>query len=234
MATKKTPAKKRAAAGGGAKRKRASTSRGARAARESKFVELVSRGDRTHAQAAREAGYTQHPGGSQSVASRLLSREDIRARVEARRAEALQRARVETDEIIGQIAEIATASIGDVLEVDGSFDFNACVARGTDHLIKKMKRTERFVGVERVVTHELEMYDRLNALNQLRDTFGMKEEPRPNSLGERRRREVEASLERIMARDGVDRQTAARSLLESLKAIPNTEEAIKVVSEYAD
>lgn len=185
------------------------------------------------AQAVREAGWEQSPDAAAVTASRLLSRDDIRARVEERRQEALRRAGMETDVIIGALAEIATASVGDVLEDDGSFDLQKCRERGVDHLLKELERTERTdKDGARTVTYKYKMYDRLNAINQLRDTYGMKEEPRPNSLDERRRREVKASIDRIMERDGVDGQTAAQMLLASLKGIPNTEETIKIVSEH--
>jgi hypothetical protein len=204
------------------------------AAKVSTFVERAAQHG-NGARAAREAGFAEERVASAVAASRLMADPDIRARVERRREEALRRAGMETDVIIGSLAEISTASLADVLEADGSFDIVRCVERGTDHLLKKYKRREFHTKQgELIVTHEFEMYDRLGALSQLRDTYGMKEETRPNSLDERRRREVEASLERIMERDRVDKPTAAKMLLESLKSIPNSEKAIEVVSAYVN
>jgi phage terminase small subunit len=204
------------------------------AAKVDAFVERKAAGE-SGVDAVQNAGWEQSPRAAAVTASRLMSDPDIRARVERRLEEARARAAMETDVIIGSLAEIVTASVADVLEPDGSFDIGKCVARGTDHLIKKLETRERFtITGERIVTHKIEMYDRLNALSQLRDTYGMKEEMRPNSLDARRAREVEASLERIMARDHVDKPTAAKMLLESLKAIPHSEKAIEVVSTYVN
>jgi hypothetical protein len=204
-------------------------------AKVERFVEEAARPGVTQGEAATRAGFTDNPASAKVQGSILMSDPDIRARVQMRRAEALRRAQVETDEIIGGLAEIATASLADVLLPDGTFDFSACVERGTDHLLKELETTETFDKEgNRTVRHRFKMYDRLNAYNQLRDTFGMKEEPRPNSLGDRRRREVEQMLDQICLSENVERPAAAAMLIEGLRVLPNTEEQIKLVSEYAN
>src|SRR5882724_8849304 len=115
------------------------------------------------AQAAREAGYSAQC--AKVIASKLKNNAEIRELIEQRREEMRQRAQIETDEIIGSLAEIATGSIGDILEPDGQFNFRSCRERGADRLIKKLKITERLDMFGNTIrTYELETYDRLNAL----------------------------------------------------------------------
>lgn len=153
--------------------------------RREKLVEGVVRG-KTPAKAARDAGY------SESYARvdvyRNLAKPSISEAIERRRAELMRRAKIHTDEIVGSLAEIATSSIGDVAPED-EFIARAKELK-TDHLIKKLRVKTRYISngagkePDKEVTHEFEMYSRLDALNQLRDTFGMKQEPRPNSQAE--------------------------------------------------
>jgi len=147
--------------------------------------------------------------------------------VENRKAEAMRRAQIHTDIIVGSLAEIATASLADVVP-DDPFLRNAKKS-GTDHLIKKVKVNYDTKG--NIKSREYEMYSRLEALNQLRDTFGMKQEPRANTFDETRRAEVERSIHRIMERDGVDQPTAAKTLLAELGDVP---ELAPIVSSYAN
>jgi hypothetical protein len=60
------------------------------------------------------------------------------------------------------------------------------------------------------------MYSRLEAISQLRDNFGMKQEPRSNTFEETRRQEVEKSINAIMAAENCDRKTAAKKLRDAL------------------
>ena len=74
---------------------------------------------------------------------------------------------------------------------------------------------------------DLEMYDRLVAIAQLRDNFGMKQEPRVNTYEETRRQEVEKSVLAIMEAENCDKVTAATRLLE---AMPEDSPLIPVIS----
>lgn len=154
-----------------------------------KFVEAVAQ-DKSGVDAVLEAGWSQTRKAARVTASRLLSNANIAERVERRKAEAMRRAQIHTDVIVGSLAEIATSSLCDVLDENGEFDINKARENNTDHLIKKLKITKRTIlgGEEESgileTKYEFEMYDRLNALNQLRDNFGMKQEPRPNSQAE--------------------------------------------------
>jgi hypothetical protein len=191
------------------------------------FVEgVVKHGNRT--QAAADAGYKQ----PRMAGSRLMTNDDIRERVERRRAEAMRRAKINTDELIGMLAEVSTSSLSDVLEPDGTFDPAKCIERGTDHLIKKVRKVERHSkdGSKRV-TYDYEMYSRMDAIDQLRDTFGMKQEPRPNNYDELKKAEIEKSVNRIMERDKVDKRVAAETLLAELGDSP---ELIPIINSYVN
>jgi hypothetical protein len=200
--------------------------------KQKKFVEgVVKHGNAT--KAAKDAGYSAKT--ARFIASENLTKPNILELVEKRREEAMRRAQIHTDVIVGSLAEIATASLADVIPED---EFMARARElGTDHLVKKLKVKTRYISngpgkePDREVTHEFEMYSRLDALNQLRDNFGMKEEPRTNTLNERRKKEAEAAVGRIMERDRVDKTTAATTLIGELRAIPNTQGLIEVVSE---
>lgn len=186
--------------------------------KQAKFVEGVARG-KSGSKAARDAGYSEKT--ARVIASENLTKPSISEAVEKRRAEAMRRAQINTDVIIGSLAEIATASLGDVLDDEGNFDIQIARVNGVDHLLKKVVRTVRHSkdGSSRT-TYEYEMYSRLDALHQLRDTFGMKEEQRSNTLEERRRKEVERSIHTIMERDKVNQPTAARKLIAELGNAP--------------
>lgn len=110
----------------------------------------------------------------------------------------MRRAQIHTDVIVGGLAEITTASLGDVLDENGDFSLQKARENGVDHLIKKMEKIVRTdkEGVT-TVTYKFEMYSRLEAMNQLRDTFGMKQEPRPNSHAE-----VESAIQDFIRRAG--------------------------------
>src|SRR5689334_20121048 len=77
------------------------------------------------ARAAREAGYggKNHKQTAQDI---LVGQPIVRDYVQRRRAIMMERFCLNTAEVIGALVEISTASIGDVLEQDGSFDIQKC------------------------------------------------------------------------------------------------------------
>jgi len=162
-----------------------------------------------------DAGYAPSTAKSLPYNPRLNAR--VVESVARRRAEAIARAQSSTDTLVGYLYQIADASVGDVLDGRGEFSVGAARRNGVDHLIKKVKKTIRHTKEgARIETHEVEMYSRLEAIAQLRANFGMKQEPRPNTYDEDRRREVERALSRIAEREGVEQSEAARRLLEEL------------------
>lgn len=179
--------------------------------------------------AALDAGYA--PSSANTMPYQPLVNSSILGLIGNRREQIRRHAQIHTDVIVGALAEIATASLADVLEPDGTFDLAKCCARGTDHLLKKLIVTERHSkdGSKRVTT-TFEMYSRLDALDQLRATFGMTQEPRPNTFDNTKRTEVERSLARIRERDGVSQRAAAQLLLKEL----GDSQLAEIVSEYVN
>jgi phage terminase small subunit len=184
---------KKAAKKASAKRKRTTPKH-----KVDKFVENIAQGKKGP-DAVIDAGWNQSRESASVTAHRLLRNAKISEAVEKRKEEAMRRAQIHTDVIVGSLAEIATASLADVLDENGEFDLEAAREKGTDHLIKKLK-TITFDTKDKDgnitstrTTHEYEMYSRLDALGQLRDNFGMKQEARPNS-----HTEVEQAIQDFM------------------------------------
>lgn len=152
----------------------------------------------------------------------------IKEQVARRHREAAEKAGVHTDVIVGHLVEIMSASIADVMPDHPALQ--EAKTRGVDHLIKKMIFTPMQCGTKIVKKRdgsssstpvvkekvELEMYSRLDAIAQLRDNFGMKQEPRANTFAATRQQEVEKSIQVIMDREKCDKSTAAKKLLEAI------------------
>lgn len=147
--------------------------------KQKKFTEVFLRtGNRS--QAARAAGFAANRA-RQTAYDLLVDKPLVRDHVNKRRAVLMDRWEMRTEEVVGALAEIATSSIGDVLEENGSFDIEKCRDRCTDHLIKKIKVTRRVDRLgEETITTELEMYSRLEALAQLVGIFGLKQSDKSN------------------------------------------------------
>ncbi len=151
----------------------------------------------------------------------------IREEASRRMNEAMSKAAVHTDAITGSLVEVMLASPADILP-----DHPILVRarqNGVDHLIKKITITPIKLGMKdsvrrgKVVSEpvigeriDLEMYSRLDAISQLRDNFGMKQEPRANTFEDTRRQEVEREIDKIAAAEGCDRPTAALMLKNAL------------------
>lgn len=205
------------------KRKRGLTNK------QSLTAEGVAQGKSLH-RAALDAGYA--PSTAKSLPYNSQENTRIREAVERRKAEAMRRAQVHTDVIVGSLVEIATSSLGDVLDEIGDFSLEKARENGVDHLIKKLEKTVRYDKEgERTENYKFEMYSRLDALSQLRDNFGMKQEARPNDFEETRRAEVERAIKRIMEREGVDQPTAAQHLLAELGDAPHL---APIVNQYVN
>ncbi len=161
--------------------------------RQALTVEGVTQGKSLH-KAALDAGYA--PTTAKVNMYKPLENTRILEAVGKRKAEALRSAQIDTAVIVGSLAEIATASLGDVLDENGDFSLEKARENGVDHLIKRLEKTIRYDKEGcRTDTYKFEMYSRLEALNQLRDNFGMKQEPRPNSHSE-----VESAIQDFISR----------------------------------
>lgn len=109
------------------------------------------------------AGYSAKS--ARSKASQLLTIINISAYIEKR----LDEIAMTSKEILAGFTFEAKGSIADVLEKDGTFDFEKMVERGADKLLKKLKikktvRREKGSDDEiEEITHEFEMYDAQSA-----------------------------------------------------------------------
>lgn len=188
-------------------------------------AEGVNQGKSRH-KAYLDAGYA--PTSAKTLPYNPLENSRIRELMHERSKRAQERASIHTDSITGALVEIMEASPADILPTNKVL--LEAKRNGVDHLIKKISVTPMKLGsktktlkdgsvVETPVIGEkidLEMYSRLDAIGQLRDNFGMKQEPRANTYEETRRMEVEKEIDKISESEGCDRPTAARMLRDAL------------------
>ena len=142
--------------------------------KEQKFVDLVAKGT-GKAEAAKQAGYSTR--NAAVLASELQKKPNIVTALEERRAFFRSIADVEAKDIIGAQAEIAFATIEDALDDDGRLDFKKAKENGSTKLIKKISRQQTKYGE----TVAVEFYSRSDALGQLTDILGLKQNPRENA-----------------------------------------------------
>lgn len=208
--------------------------------RAKKTVENILKGQ-TFEDAGKAAGYSASY--MRSPIHRMGTAKWIKEEVARRQRAAMERAGVHTDVIVGNLVEIMEASIADIMPDHPLM--KKARANGVDHLIKKFVATPIKCGTKKrtlkdgTVTEtplvrekvEIEMYDRLASIGQLRDNFGMKQEPRANTFEETRRQEVERELENIMAAEKCDKPAAARKLL---AAIGDAPQLIPLINKYVN
>lgn len=165
----------------------------------------------------------------------------IKAQVARRMTDARAKAAIHTDAIVGSLVEIMQASPADILPDHPVLQ--KAKENGVDHLIKKLSITPIKIGERSrknkdgsVTTSpvirekvDLEMYSRLDAISQLRDNFGMKQEPRANSFEETKRQEVERGIQDIMVAENCDQTRAAELLLANIGDAPHL---IPVIQKY--
>jgi phage terminase small subunit len=118
------------------------------------------------AQAARDAGYSQKAAAQQ--ASRLLKDVDVIAYMESRVSPVLSTApaivggKMEADEVLTRLTNIARGNLGEFITPGGNIDIAA--GKGPLHLLKRVKtKHSEKMGDEL----EIEMYDALDALKVL-------------------------------------------------------------------
>lgn len=165
----------------------------------------------------------------------------IKTQVARRMTDARSKAAIHTDAIVGSLVEIMQGSPADILPEHEIL--RRAKENQVDHLIKKIVITPVKIGTrirklkdgsttdspvvrEKV---ELEMYSRLDAIQQLRDNFGMKQEPRANSFEETKRQEVEREIQGIMIAESCDEPTAAQILLDNIGDAPHL---VQVIQKY--
>jgi hypothetical protein len=143
-------------------------------ARDEKFVDKVALGEPA-TKAYVDAGF-KNTKNARINAKQKLTTPNIQSALEKRKAEYRAIADVEAKDIIGAQQEIAFASIEDALDDDGYINFPKAKQNGAAKLIKKISRTPNKYG-EAV---SVEFYSRSDALNQLADILGIKQQPKEN------------------------------------------------------
>lgn len=111
--------------------------------------------------AAKAAGYSEKTAYSQG--SRLLKDVDIDAHIRARMNEVAMQA----DEVLRHLAEIGRADLDDVTDDNGNLDFKKARESGSSRLIRRIKSRAITTENSDVVETEVEMHDRLKALELL-------------------------------------------------------------------
>lgn len=105
--------------------------------RQATFVDQMVLNGGNASQAIRAAGYKGVA--PHVVASQTLANINIASIVARRRAEMAEMANVRATEVLGVLNSHLYASPEFVLEPDGTFDYEKCVARGVAHLIREME-----------------------------------------------------------------------------------------------
>lgn len=173
--------------------------------KQAKFVEgVVRHGNAT--KAAVEAGYS--PKTAKVIAHENLTKPYLIEEIQRRNAEVMKLAQIHTDVITGWLVQIASVSPEDCVDKRGNFDINKARRTGAIHAIRKLEKTDK--------GFKFELYPRLDAISQLRDNFGMKQEPRANTYEATRQAEVEKELEKIMQAESCSKADAAKMLREAL------------------
>lgn len=112
---------------------------------------------------------------ARQIGSYNLSKVDILAYIEKR----LDELAMTSKEVLVGLTIEAKGSISDILEADGSFDYEAMCGRGADKLLKELK-VKRIVRTDPATkeivdetTHEFKMYDAQNAKVQIGKARGL-------------------------------------------------------------
>lgn len=110
--------------------------------------------------AARLAGYKGKYSALAAIASENLKKPNLKAYIDHRLAALI----LPANEVIARLTDIANASIEDVVDEDGRFDYDKAKRTGKLPLIKKLKRKTMSPIIEEV---EFEMYSAHEALRDL-------------------------------------------------------------------
>ncbi|MBX3288361.1 MAG: terminase small subunit [Acidobacteria bacterium] len=192
------------------------------ASRDEKFVDLVAKGT-SPTEAYKKAGFKDTKN-ARINASQKLANPNTQALLEQRKEFYRSIADVEAAQIIGAQQEIAFGSIEDALDDTGRLDFEKAKKNGSVRLIKKISRQHTQHGENVVV----EFYSRTDALNQLADMLGLKQQPRQNeadlkriveAIIETRRRHPEISAEEAVQIFAKGRGVSVEKVLEHLEAV---------------
>jgi hypothetical protein len=124
-------------------------------------------------EAAKLAGYSGSNGTLAAIASENLTKPNIRAEITR-----LFNPLASAEETLARLTKYSRSSIADVLDGSGSFDLDYAKANHADDLIKKLKIKRRIIPVkdgepETEITHEIELYDAMQATETLAKHHGL-------------------------------------------------------------
>lgn len=182
--------------------------------KQEKFVEeMANPNTKSQAEAARKAGYS--PKRAKQTASENVTKSYLLERIEQRKKEAEQFAKITRSAVLGATAQIAFASIDDALDENGNFDIDKARASGAVHRIKKLrtKTLHKPLGEKEVIV-EVEFYANDAALAKLGNYLGMEKQAdvNPDAL-ERNKENAEQLIKTWMERDGLSREAAIEALV---------------------
>lgn len=142
--------------------------------RQEKLIEGVLQG-KSKRQAALDAGYAETTANVDVYA--MLEKPWMKARI----AERIAESQIDSNEIIGTLVSHMRADLADIYPDDEILQ--AAKAAGVSHLIKKIRRRERFIPngsgrePDREVTTEIEVHDSQSAAKHLASVFGLEIAP---------------------------------------------------------
>ncbi len=141
--------------------------------RERSFVErMADPSVKSATQAAIDAGYSQKS--ARVIASQNLTKLNIRAAIEKRKADVARHSKVKPEAVLGATVMRAFASIDDCLDENGHFDINIARETGGINLVQSISRTQTKYGE----SIRFQMYSAAEAQRELGDYLELKRFPR--------------------------------------------------------
>jgi hypothetical protein len=142
---------------------------------QEKFAgEMVNPETKNATQAAIKAGASQKT--ARSIASRWLTKANIRNAIERRRKEFAETSKITAEEVFGSVIREMLVSIDDVLGENGRFDIKKARRTGAIHYVREISFRETKFGT----SISIKMADQSAARREIEDLLGMKQEPREN------------------------------------------------------
>lgn len=114
--------------------------------------------------AAKAAGYSERT--ARKIGSENLTKLDIAAHIRAR----MSKVAMQADEVLMHLAEIGRSDFDDVTDDNGNLDLKKARESGTSRLIKRVKTRAITTENSDIVESEIEMHDRLKALELIGKT----------------------------------------------------------------
>lgn len=112
-------------------------------------------------QAAITAGYSE--ASARFIGAENLTKPNIARAIK----DYLDKYAMSAGEVLYHLTEIARGDIGDVISTSGAFDYEIAADNGKTRLVKSIKRRTITTEQSEILEDELEMYDRLKALDLL-------------------------------------------------------------------